>query len=165
MAGVQLPHRPPNVSFEGEEFMKKWVGPLISLFLIAAFLMFFSPFFSILKSAERGKEGTESRQILLAQKAEREEGRGESDPHLIQILKKLREMIDEWLKSLDERIESEDITRFEVRFLEILRNMLAWIKEKIDAKIASSEQNKPGKKERGMFRETHQNISPIFRLC
>jgi len=134
--------------------MKKWVGPFISLILIVAFLMFFSPFFSISKSPERGKKGTEGPQIFLAQKGEKEEGRGESDPHLIQILKELREKINDWLKSLDERIESEDITRFEVRFLEILRNMLAWIKEKIDAKIASSEQKKPGKKERGSFRET-----------
>src|SRR3990172_8793748 len=105
--------------------MKKWIGPLISLLVIAAFLMVFGPFFKSLKSKEHGKAGDEVRQILLADKGDKEGSRGESDPHLIQILKMAREKIEEWLKSLDERIESEDITRFEVRFLEVLRNILA----------------------------------------
>ena len=145
--------------------MKKWTGAFISLSLIVAFLVFFGPFSNILRSTERGKGGAKVQQIFLAQKGDKEEGRGGSDPHLIQILKKVRETIEEWLKSLDERIENEDITRIEVRFLEILRNILGWVKEKIDAKITSSEEKKPGKKERGFFRETRQNMSPIFRLC
>ena len=60
--------------------------------------------------------------------------KGETDPHMLEILKEIQKKLDEWLKSLNERIESEDVTRFEVRFLEILRNMLEWIKEKIPRK-------------------------------
>jgi hypothetical protein len=145
--------------------MKKWIGPLISLFLVAVFLMVFGPFSNDVRSPERGKGGSEVRTTSLGDKGGEEEGGGESDPHLIQILKMVREKLDEWVKSLDERIESEDITRFEVRFLEILRNMLAWVREKIDAKITSSEEKKPGKKVRGFFRETHRDMSSIFRLC
>jgi hypothetical protein len=54
----------------------------------------------------------------------------------------LREKLDEWLKSINDRIESEDVSRLEVRFLEILRSILGWVREKIDAKIASSEKEK-----------------------
>jgi len=82
--------------------------------------------------------------------------KGETDPHLIQVLKELQKMLDEWLKKLNERIESEDVTRFEVRFLEILRNVLEWIKEKIDAKIESAEKEKPQKKpKKGRFDDVH----------
>jgi hypothetical protein len=72
------------------------------------------------------------------------------------VLKEIQKKLDEWLKKLNERIESEDITRFEVRFLEILRNILEWIKEKIDAKIESAEKEKPIKKpRRGRYEEIH----------
>ncbi len=144
--------------------MKKWIGSLISLSLIAAFLVVSGPSSKNLKSPERGKGGPEVHRMLLSDKGDKEVGREESDPHLIQTLKIVREKIEEWLKSLDERIESEDITRFEVRFLEMLRNILEWVKEKIDAKIASSEDKKP-KKERGFFRETREDLSPVFRPC
>ena len=51
--------------------------------------------------------------------------KGETDPHISSDFEeRLQEKVDEWLKSLNERIEREDVTRFEVRFLEILRNML-----------------------------------------
>jgi hypothetical protein len=56
--------------------------------------------------------------------------------------------VDGWLKDLNQRIESEDVTRFEVRFLEILRSVLEWVGEKIDAQIESGEK-KPKKKTRG----------------
>ena len=72
--------------------------------------------------------------------------------------------MDGWLKDLNERIEREDVTRFEVRFLEILRNILEWVKEKIDAKIESSEEKKPEKEERGLVRETHQIIFPFLKI-
>jgi uncharacterized protein (DUF927 family) len=94
---------------------------------------------------------------------EKEERTGETDPHLILVLKELQKKLDEWLKKLNDRIESEDITRLEVRFLEILRNILEWIKEKVDAKIESSEKAKPIKKERGMFRETYQKVLPFSK--
>ena len=88
----------------------------------------------------------------------REKG-GETDSHLIQLLKEIQKKLDEWLKKLNERIESEDITRFEVRFLEILRNILEWIKEKVDAKIESAEKEKPQKrKERNIPRDSSQGF-------
>ena len=145
--------------------MKKWVGSLISLILIVAFLIAFGPFSNTLKSTKLEREGREGPRIFLAQKADRDEGREESDPHFIQILKHLREKIDEWVKSLDERIESEDITRFEVRFLEIFRNSLEWVKEKIDAKIASSKEKRNEKKGRQLYRETRQQMVRLLDLC
>jgi len=60
-------------------------------------------------------------QTILVQNEEKEGKKGETDPHLILILKEIQKKLDEWLKKLNERIESEDITRFEIRFLEILR--------------------------------------------
>ncbi|MGQ9509840.1 MAG: hypothetical protein ACUVTN_10635 [Thermodesulfobacteriota bacterium] len=61
----------------------------------------------------------------------------EPEPHHIQMLKQLKSKIEGWLKSINERIESEDITRFEVRFLEILRSLLEWSRDKIDQWIGS----------------------------
>ncbi len=61
------------------------------------------------------------------------------DSHYIQLMKQLRVKVDGWLKDLNQRIESEDVTRFEVRFLEILRSFLEWLREKIDAQIESGE--------------------------
>lgn len=76
------------------------------------------------------------------------EGKGEQDSHYVQVMKQLRTKVDGWLKDLNQRIESEDVTRFEVRFLEILRSVLEWVGEKIDAQIESGEK-KPKKKTRG----------------
>jgi len=67
------------------------------------------------------------------------------DSHYIQLMKQLRVKVDGWLKDLNQRIESEDVTRFEVRFLEILRSFLEWVREKIDAQIESGEKQ-PKKK-------------------
>lgn len=75
----------------------------------------------------------------------REEGQ---ESHYVQLMKQLRMKVDGWLKDLNQRIESEDVTRFEVRFLEILRSLLEWVGEKIDAQIESGEK-KPKKKTRG----------------
>jgi hypothetical protein len=109
-----------------------------------------------------GETKTERYRIILIQD---EEKKGETDPHLILVLKEIQKKLDEWLKKLNDRIESEDITRFEVRFLEILRNILEWIKEKVDAKIESSEKEKPIKKERkGIFRETYQEVHPFSKI-
>ncbi len=134
--------------------MKKWGGLLISLVLMAGMVsVFLSP-----TIPKRGtSEGTklEGYRILLVQDEEKKE---QADPHMIQVLKEIQRKLNEWLKSLNERIESEDITRFEVRFLEILRNILEWVKEKVDAKIESSEKEKPIQKQRGLFRETRHEI-------
>ncbi len=75
-------------------------------------------------------------------------GKEEQDSHYIQLMKQLRTKVDGWLKDLNQRIESEDITRFEVRFLEVLRSFLEWVGEKIDAQIESGER-KPKKRTRG----------------
>ncbi|MDI6763504.1 MAG: hypothetical protein QME83_10810 [Thermodesulfobacteriota bacterium] len=75
-------------------------------------------------------------------------GGGEQDSHYTQLMRQLRTKVDGWLKDLNQRIESEDVTRFEVRFLEILRSFLEWVGEKIDAQIESGEK-KPKKKMRG----------------
>ncbi|MBM4307579.1 MAG: hypothetical protein FJ123_12695 [Deltaproteobacteria bacterium] len=85
--------------------------------------------------------------IAWAQK-NAEEGKGEQDSYYNQLMKQLRAKVDEWLKDLNQKIESEDITRFEVRFLEILRSVLEWVGEKIDTQI-ESEEKKPKKKIRG----------------
>jgi hypothetical protein len=100
--------------------------------------------------------------IVLTQDTEKEE---KGDTYSIALLKQIREKVDGWLKSLNERIEREDITRFEVRFYEILRDILEWVKEKIDAKIESSEERKPKKKEtEGLFRETRQRVFSFLEI-
>ena len=139
--------------------MKKWIGLLVSLFLIIGMVSVF------LRSPTAKKETTkeaklEGYQVLPVQEEERKE---QADPHMIQVLKEIQKKLDEWLKKLNDRIESEDVTRFEVRFLEILRNILEWIKEKVDAKIESSEREKPIQKEKGMFRETRREALPFAK--
>jgi vacuolar-type H+-ATPase subunit I/STV1 len=140
--------------------MKKWIAPLLSLLVIVVLLLISSPF-STFKPSMTKKESKEELGILLIQDEEKKE---QTDPHLILVLKRLREKLDEWLKSLNGRIESEDISRLEVRFLEILRNILEWVREKVDAKIESFEKEKPQKKEGGLFRETHQRVFPFFEV-
>ena len=139
--------------------MKKW-GGLLSSILIIAILILVTTGSDILKPATNGKVKLEKPSISFAQDTEKE---GERDTYSIALLKQIREKLDEWLKSLNEKIEREDITRFEVRFYEFLRNILEWVKEKIDAKIDSSEEQKPKKREKGgFFRETRQRVFPFF---
>ena len=98
--------------------------------------------------------------LTLTQDTEKE---GERDTYSITLLKQIREKLDEWLKSLNEKIEEEDITRLEVRFYEFLRNILEWVKEKIDAKLNSSEEEKPKRREKErLFRETQHKVSFFF---
>jgi len=103
------------------------------------------------------------RRIVLTQEKEEEEKGRKEDTYSIALLKQIRDKVDDWLKSINEKIEREDITRLEVRFYEFLRNILEWVKEKLDAKIESSEEKKPKKREKGgLLRETRQRIFPIF---
>ena len=135
--------------------MKNRIDPFLSflLILLLGIGVFYSSF-SILKKTISKETKAEGYRIILIQD---EEKRGETDPHTLQILKEIQKKLDEWLKSLNDRIESEDVTRFEVRFLEILRNILEWIKEKVDAKIESYESEKPkGREKKGIFQEIHQ---------
>jgi hypothetical protein len=142
--------------------MKKWVGPLLSIFLIVLLLSipFASDIFKTItnKKGNRGEHG-----IVLTQDTEKER---KGDTYSIALLKQMREKVDAWLKSLNEKIEREDITRFEVRFYEILRNILEWVKEKIDAKIEPSEEKRPKEKEKeGFFRETRQRVFPFYEIA
>ncbi len=137
--------------------MKKWIGPLISLLLILVLgigLVFGS--FSNLKQALHGKTETDGYSVLPVQDEKEKE---DADPHLLQILKEVQKKLDEWLRKLNDRIEREDVTRFGVRFLEIIRNILEWVKDKVDAKIESYEKDKPIQKEkRETFRETSREV-------
>jgi len=139
--------------------MKKWIGPLLSLLFIVVLVWISGPFHVFKKAVTEGGK-RENPRILLIQK-EKEERTEETDPHLILILKRLREKLDEWLKSLNERIESEDVTRLEVRFLEILRNILEWVRDNVNAKIESSKKQRPEKKEKGLFRGIRLRVSPF----
>ncbi len=85
------------------------------------------------------------------------------DSHLLQILKKIQEQMEEWLKLLNERIDKEDITRLEVRFLEVLRNLLEWLKEKVDDAIQSAQKEHPKKKQKELFREPDRKVY-AFRM-
>ena len=144
-------------SFRVISNMRKWIGPFISSFLILLLgIGLLSGSFSNLKPATHGKTTTDGYSIIPVQD---EQEKGEADPHVLQILREIQKKLDEWLKKLNDRIEREDVARFEVRFLEIIRNILEWVKEKVDGKIESYEKEKPIKKERGgIFRETHREV-------
>lgn len=134
--------------------MKKWIGPFLSLFFILIFSIgLVSGSFSLLDKRKSTETKTEEYRVIPVQ----DEKTGETDPHMLLVLKEIQKKLDEWLKAINERIEAEDVTRFEVRFLEILRNILEWIKEKVDAKVEEGERQKPkGKKGKGLIREIHQ---------
>jgi hypothetical protein len=119
---------------------EKYFLPLLMIILLGFIL---SPLhFSGLLGLEK-PEGIENG-MVWAQNT----GKEEQDSHYIQLMKQLKTKVDGWLKDLNQRIEREDVTRFEVRFLEILRSFLEWVKEKIDSQIESGE-NIPKKKMKG----------------
>jgi len=127
--------------------MKKWIIPCLSLFVIAALIFISSPYYDSKKVVKLPAYRAGHRATLdkgakvipaIFGKMEDEEEKEQKDSNRVVILKKIQEALDGWLKSINERIESEDVTKIEVRFLEILRSILEWIKEKIDAKIESS---------------------------
>jgi hypothetical protein len=143
--------------------MKKWVGPLISLFLVIALGMgLFCDSFSILKKALPKQTKLEAYRLVFIDEDKEKE---EADPHMLQILKEIQKKLDGWLKSLNERIESEDVSRFEVRFLEMIRNVLEWVKEKVDAKIESYEKGTPkAKPKRDLFQQTDRLLLPLSKM-
>jgi len=137
--------------------MKKPIGPLVflSLILILGIGLVLGSFFNS-KQTSPGKTKEVGYSILLVQD---EKERGDADPQMLQILKEIQKKLDEWLRKLNDRIEREDVTRFGVRFLEMIRNSLEWIKEKVDTKIESYEREKPIKKEKkGILRETYREV-------
>ena len=122
--------------------MKKWIGPCISVLLVAA-LIYVSGSFQVSTKTLPEYAGVEKVPAVFGQIDEQEQKKNE-DTAYVSLLKKLQEVLDGWLKSLNERIESEDITQLEVRFLEILRSILEWVKAKIDAKVGPSPQKTEG---------------------
>ena len=136
--------------------MKKWVVPSLSLVFVLV-LVYLSGPFHLFKITVSREESRENARTLLTQSAEKDEKKEGTDPYWLQTLIQIQEQLDEWLKSLNERIESKDVSRIEVRFLEVLRNILEWVKEKVDAKIDASRGKGP--KKRGLFQETRDRGS------
>lgn len=126
--------------------MRKRILHLSLLLLIILFGFLFSPF-SISDRLQPDQRVGLKNGIIWAQGITGEE-RGEQESHYIQLMKQLKGIVNGWLKDLNQRIESEDVTRFEVRFLEILRSLLEWAGEKIDAEIESGDK-KPQKRKVG----------------
>jgi hypothetical protein len=141
--------------------MKKWIVPILSLVFVLI-LVYLSAPFHVFKVTVPREDMREKSRTVLTQSAEKEEKKEGTDPYWLQTLIQMQEQLDNWLKSLNERIESKDVSRIEVRFLEVLRNILEWIKEKIDAKIDSSRGKGPPKK-KGLFQETRNREVAIIR--
>ena len=133
--------------------MKKWIGPFLSLLLILALISILGFF----QDSQRATEKKEEAQIVLTQYREGGEKGGGKDSIVMQLLKELKQTVDGWLKSIKEEIEDEGVTRFKVRFLEILRSILEWVKEKIDSWLETSERDM--REKGGPFREIHQRRS------
>ena len=86
--------------------------------------------------------------MMMTQTMEKDE----TEPQWTRFFKEIQEVLDGWLKSINERIERQDVSKIEVRFLEVLRNILEWVKEKVDAKVDSLKEKAPKKKD--ISRET-----------
>ena len=138
--------------------MKKWIGPGLSFLLVLVLVILTWPSLPSEQTVLLGREGKE-RSLILTQ--EKKDERREDDSNFVQILQDFKEIVEGWLKSLNDRIEREDVTRLEVRFLEVLRNMLEWVKDKLDEQIDSARDQKQ-KKEKGSFRETRWRVSPFL---
>ena len=121
--------------------MKKWIGPFVSVLLVIVLVCLIAPSQPPVQreSAEVGIKPV--RAIINTDDKEKKQ----EDSALVQVLGRVQEVLDGWLKSLNERIESEEITRLEVRFLEVLRSVLEWVKAQVDAKIESSKGQKGGR--------------------
>jgi hypothetical protein len=136
--------------------MMKWIGSLFSLVCAVVLISFLGP----LQHSERYMGKQEEGRIAVTQYRGGEEKKGERDSHMVQILKELKQTVDEWLKSINEEIEREDVTRFKVRFLEILRSILEWVKDRLDSWLESSREDLPEKKEKGgSFQQIRQRQS------
>jgi hypothetical protein len=123
--------------------MRKWIGPFVSVLLVILLVYMLAPLHPPVQR-EPAKVGMRPVPAIFGRMDDEEEKK-EEDTQKVQLLKKLQEVLDGWLKSLNERIESEDVTRLEVRFLEVLRSVLEWIKGKVDAEIQSSKGQKEDK--------------------
>ena len=144
--------------------MKKWIGPFLSFVFIVILglgLIFSSDPMSNKEKYRRTQPG--KYQILPAQD-ENEDVK--IDSHLFRILIKLQNRMDEWLNTLNESMEKEDVSLFKVRFLEVLRNILEWGKEKVDAKIESYRNEKLNidQEKKGLLQETFLENFPHARI-
>jgi hypothetical protein len=136
----------------------KKIGFRLFGFLLILLLLYSSNFhISKLSTSNKNKRG--EYRIVLIQETEKKE---EEDSQYIALLKQVKEKVDGWLKSINERIEREDVTRLEVRFLEILRNILEWVNEKIDSKLESSKKGKP-KERRNILKDTDVRYPLLFK--
>jgi len=126
----------------------KWIGAVLSVLLVVGFFGFSGSLTGPMKSADVGHNGLLAK-LIPAQEKEREE----TDSHGRQLLRRIQEILDGWLKSLNEKIENEDVTRLEVRFYEMLRSIVEWAKEKVDARLDSDEKGQD-RKQKGLFRDT-----------
>jgi len=133
--------------------MKRWIGPFSSFLLILVMISILGFDRDSQKAAEKKVEG----RTVLTQYRQGEDKKGGEDTFLIDLLRELKQIVDGWLKSINDKIEKEDVTRFKVRFLEILRSVLEWIKEKIDSWLETSERDM--KEKAGPLREIHQRLS------
>ncbi len=132
--------------------MKKWIGPFLSLLLIVSLISVLG----IIQDSRSAIDKKEEVQIVLTQYKEGEEKGGGKDTFTIDLLRQLKQIVDGWLKSINEKIENEDVTRFKVRFLEILRSVLEWLRDKIDSWLETSE--KDMREKGGPLREIHQRL-------
>ncbi len=133
--------------------MMKWIGSLLSLVCAVVLISFLGSSGNSESRIARQQGG----RIAVTQYREGGEKREEKDTHMIQILKELKQTVDGWLKSINEEIEREDVTRFKVRFLEILRSILEWVKDRLDSWLESSGEDVPEKMEKGgSFQQIHQ---------
>jgi hypothetical protein len=139
--------------------MKKWIVPILSLVFVLV-LVYLSGPFRVFKVTVSREDLRERARTVLTQSAEKDEKKEGMDPYWLQTLIQIQEQLEAWLKSLNERIESKDVSRIEVRFLEVLRNILEWVKEKVDAKIDSS-RGKGSPKKKGLFQETRDRGSVL----
>jgi hypothetical protein len=140
--------------------MKKWLGLFISILVIVILLSvpFASDMFNPAANREEGKKGYG---MVAAQGSEKEP---KGDTYSTAVLKQIRDKVDVWLKELNEKIEREDVTRFEVRFYEILRSILEWVRGKIDAEIEPEERRQKMEEKGGGFRETREGVFPFLEI-
>jgi len=140
--------------------MKKWIGPFLSLVLILILIFIFGSSQNSGRPFDKKEEG----QMIQSQYREGGEKKEEKDTYTIQLLKELKQVVDGWLKSINDQIEREDVTRFKVRFLEILRSILEWVRDKIDSYLEPSEEETPGREEKGRLREVDQKVLPFSEI-
>ena len=135
--------------------MQKRVGFVLSVFLVISLI---SGLGFLVDSGRSMDHQAEARIVQVQDKQGGEKGGGK-DTFMIDLLRQLKQTVDDWLKSINEEIEKEDVTRFKVRFLEILRSILEWVKAEIDSWLETSE--KDMRQKEGSLREVRHRVDPF----